>query len=133
MFMSDYQFLPPIPDQYIAPLLNDSQKKIWRGTQKVQYFWGGFGLMGGIMVDDPLEDDELRLARMEAARNDPQPGPNQPGMMFGAAMMKMAVPVPPPPVEMKVQMKAYTKKAQPAAKVQTKATTEVKKGALPRP
>ena len=80
MFMHDYQFLPPIPDQYVAPFLNDPQKAIWRSTQKFNGFWGGFGMMGGIMVDDPLEDDELRVAREEAAKNDPKPEPNQPGM-----------------------------------------------------
>ena len=79
MFMYDYQFLPPIPDQHVAPFLNDSQKKVWRGTQKVQTFWGGFGMVGGVMANDPLEDDELRVARQEAARNEPNPAPNQPG------------------------------------------------------
>ena len=79
MFMYDYQFLPPIPDQHVAPFLNDSQKKVWRGTQKVQTFWGGFGMVGGVMAEDPLEDDELRVARQEAAKNEPNPAPNQPG------------------------------------------------------
>jgi hypothetical protein len=133
MFMYDYQFLPPIPDQYVAPFLNDAQKKIWRGIQKVQSYFGGFGMMGGIMVDDPLEDDELRLARQEAARNDPKPGPNQGGMMgmmMGGAMMKMAAPA--PAVEVKVQAKTFTKMAQPPAKVQRKAMTEVKEGAVPK-
>jgi hypothetical protein len=133
MFMYDNQFLPPIPDQYVAPFLNDAQKKIWRGTQKAQVFYGGFGMMGGIMVDDPLEDEELRLARQEAARNDPQPVPNQPGMMgvmMKGAMMKVAAPA--QAVQLKVEAKVFTKQAQPAAKVQAKTTTEVKGGAVPK-
>ncbi len=43
MFMYDYQYLPPIADNLVAPFLNEAQKKIWRGTQKVQMFFGGFG------------------------------------------------------------------------------------------
>jgi hypothetical protein len=132
MFMYDYQFLPPIPDQYVAPFLNDAQKRIWRGTQKVQSFWGGFGMMGGIMVDDPLEDDELRLARLEAARKDPPAAPNQPGMMRQGVMMKMALPVQAPAVEVKVQAKTFMKKAMPA-KAEAKTTTEAKQVAKPKP
>ena len=39
MFMYDYQYLPPIADQHVAPFLNDTQQKVWRSTQKVQTFW----------------------------------------------------------------------------------------------
>ena len=92
MFMHDYQFVPPVPDQYVAPFLNDAQKTIWRGTQKFNGFFGGFGMMGGIMVNDPLEDDELRVAREEAAKNDPKPEPNQPGMMMRGAVQIQAAP-----------------------------------------
>src|SRR5262245_5192643 len=42
LFTADHAFLPPIPDQHVAPFLNESQKKIWRGTQKVRGFFGGF-------------------------------------------------------------------------------------------
>ena len=61
LYMSNNLF-PPISDQYVAPFLNESQKKIWRGTQKFQGAFGGFGMMGGMMMDDPLEDEELREA-----------------------------------------------------------------------
>lgn len=71
MFMYNYQYLPMIPDQYVTPILNDAQKKVWRSIQKIQSFWGGFGIMGGVMNDDPFEDEELREARLEAARNQP--------------------------------------------------------------
>ena len=115
MFMYDYQFFPPIPDQYVAPFLNDPQKKVWRSTQKVQTFWGGFGMMGGVMVDDPLEDDELKVARQEAAKQDPEPAPNLPGVMMKGAIMKVQV------------REVMTKKARPAAKVQAKPTRAVPK------
>ena len=92
MFMYDYQFLPPIPDQFVAPFLNDPQKTIWRSIQKVYGFFGSTGIMGGIMVDDPLEDEELRAARLEASRDDPRPDPNQPVMLRGAVMMPAAPP-----------------------------------------
>jgi hypothetical protein len=125
MFMYDYQFLPPIPDQHVAPFLNDPQKKIWRGTQKVGAFWGGFGMMNGIMADDPLEDDELRQARKEAERNDPNPAPNPPGRMMGGAVLKGAVIE--ERVEFKVQTKPMMKRAQPAAKAPAKPAAEFKK------
>jgi hypothetical protein len=136
MFMYDYQFLPPIPDQHVAPFLNDSQKKVWRGTQKVQTFFGGFGMVGGAMADDPLEDDELRVARQEAAKNEPNPGPNQPVMMQGEVMIMPAAPVmvdaPAPAPALKVIRKKAVpppEKAQrkPATKAMTKTTAEPKK------
>ena len=70
MFLYDNNYFPPISDQYVAPFLNESQKKIWRGTQRFQRFFGGFGMMGGVMDNDPLEDEELREARLAAAKKD---------------------------------------------------------------
>ena len=64
MYLYDNNFFPPITDQYVSPFFNESQKKIWKSTQKVQTFWGGMGIMGGIMAEDPLEDLELREARL---------------------------------------------------------------------
>ena len=118
--MYDYQFFPPIPDQYVAPFLNDPQKKVWRSTQKVQTFWGGFGMMGGVMVDDPLEDDELKVARQEAAKKDPEPAPNLPGVMMKAAVRKVQV------------RDVMMKNARPAAKVQAKTVTAPAKKAVPK-
>jgi hypothetical protein len=122
MFMYDYQFLPPIPDQYVAPFLNDPQKKIWRSTQKVGAFWGGFGMINGVMVDDALEDDELRLARKEADEKDPNPAPNQPGMM-GLELIRQGKAA----QVIEVQAKPAMRKAQPAAKVPAKPAAEAKK------
>jgi hypothetical protein len=44
--------------------------------------------MGGIMVDDPLEDEELREARLAAARKDANEPQNAPVMM---EMMKAQI------------------------------------------
>jgi hypothetical protein len=131
MFMYDNQYLPPIPDQHVAPFLNDAQKTIWRGIQKVQVSWGGFGMMGGIMVDDPLEDEELRLARQEASKNDPKPGPNRPEIMMQREVMINVRP-PAPPAEANVQTKTFTKKGQTTAKDQKKTTEPVKEEAVPK-
>jgi hypothetical protein len=73
MFLYDNNYFPPISDQYVSPFLNDSQKKIWRSTQKFQGFFGGFGMVGGIMENDPLEDEELREARLAASKKDVNP------------------------------------------------------------
>ncbi len=136
MFMYDYQFLPPIPDQHVAPFLNDSQKKVWRGTQKIQTFWGGFGMVGGVMAEDPLEDEELRVARQEAAKDEPNPGPNQRVMMKGEVIMLPAAPAvvdaPAPAPTLKIIRKKAApppQKAQPkpATKAMTKTTVESKK------
>jgi hypothetical protein len=88
MFLYDNNYFPPISDQYVVPFLNESQKKIWGSAQRFQGFFGGFGMMGGIMVDDPLEDEELREARLAAARKDANEPQNAPVMM---EMMKAQI------------------------------------------
>ena len=81
MYLYDNNFFPPISDQYVSPFLNESQKKIWKSAQKVQAFWGGMGLVGGIMAEDPLEDEELRDARLAALKKHGNAaGPAQPKM-----------------------------------------------------
>jgi hypothetical protein len=134
MLMYENQYLPPIPDQYVAPFLNDAQKTIWRGTQKVFGFWGGFGIMGGIMVDDPLEDEELRVARQEAAKDDPKPGPNQPGIRVVRDVMINVQPAPPVarPQEEKVQRKTLTKKGPTAVKEQNPRADQAKEKVVPK-
>jgi len=63
MFIVFNQFVPFIPDQYVTPYLNLTQKKVWDGTQKQQLnFWGVFGFVGNMIDDLPL-DDELEEAR----------------------------------------------------------------------
>ena len=93
MYLYDNNFFPPITDQYVSPFLNESQKRIWKSTQKVQSFWGGMGIMGGVMADDPLEDEELREARLAAMKKQ--------GNAAGAAQPKMKM--------LKDQMKVFEK------------------------
>jgi len=64
-FLFNAQMVPQIPDQFIVPILNDTQKSIWRGLNK---FAGAnfrvFGFMGNNMANgDTPEDDPLREAR----------------------------------------------------------------------
>ncbi len=77
MFMNDNNYLPPISDRLVAPFLNESQVKIWKTIPKYQGFFGGFGIMGGIMMNnDPLEDEDLREARLAADAKDTQNAPD---------------------------------------------------------
>jgi hypothetical protein len=69
-FVYDYAFMPNIPDKVVAPLLNETQKKIWRGVPKNNGFFNQF-VMEQFGNDDPLEDPDLREARLaEAAEGD---------------------------------------------------------------
>ena len=88
MYLYDNNFFPQISDQYVVPFLNESQKKVWKGAQRFQTFWGGFGIMGGVIDNDPLEDEELREARLAAAKKDANEPRNAPAMM---EMMKAQI------------------------------------------
>jgi hypothetical protein len=91
MFMNDNNYSPPIPDHVVAPFLNEPQVKIWRSIPKYQGFFGGFGIMGGIMMNnDPLEDEELREARLAAEAKEPEQAPMM-NMVPMKAQMKMRV------------------------------------------
>ncbi|MHB1555841.1 MAG: hypothetical protein ACYC61_00035 [Isosphaeraceae bacterium] len=122
MFMYDYQYVPPIPDHLVTPVLNEAQRRIWRTTQKVQMFFGGFGLMGGVMVDDPLEDPELKEARIEAEKNNPVPAPGAGAgapvrilRRAGAAVQKAQAP------REAVQLKVIRKQAAPTTEKKAQA------------
>jgi hypothetical protein len=69
----DYAFIPNIPSDVVVPLLNDTQKKIWKGIPKNNAFFGQFGMGQVANADDPLEDPDLREARLaitaEGAKN----------------------------------------------------------------
>jgi hypothetical protein len=42
MWQYDGRYFPQIPDQHVTPHLNDEQKTVWRGLQKVNVnSWGG--------------------------------------------------------------------------------------------
>jgi hypothetical protein len=66
-FLYDNNLLPSIPDQYIVPYLSETQRRIWRSTQKVQGFFGRV-MFGGVMENDPVEDEELKEARLAATK-----------------------------------------------------------------
>jgi hypothetical protein len=51
--LSGNQFYPSELGRYVTPLLNDNQKKVWQGVQKVQGgFWGFGNILGGGMIND---------------------------------------------------------------------------------
>jgi hypothetical protein len=69
-FLYDNNLLPSIPDQYVVPYLSETQKRIWRSTQKIQGFFGRVVMFGGgmVMENDPVEDEELKEARLAATK-----------------------------------------------------------------
>jgi hypothetical protein len=89
MFMNIDQFFPNIPDKYVLPILNDTQKKVWRGIPKNQAtFWGGFGMFGGMMLEDMAGGDE---GPDEAGKAEP----NQPKIQLRRAPARVVEPVRP--------------------------------------
>lgn len=78
------QFLPSLPPKLIEPILNATQKKIWRGSQanqqnkvmRIQMNMGGalWGMMGGAVVDDidgdDGEDDDAEDGKLNEGRRD---------------------------------------------------------------
>jgi len=79
------QFYPTTLDQYVTPLLNDNQKKVWQGVQKVQGFWGFGNMMGGMINDgDPL----LRELGLEE-KAEPNPAEGVKELRLNGGMMKV--------------------------------------------
>ena len=68
-------YLPPIPDQYVAPSLSETQRRIWRSTPKVQGFFGQMAMAGGMIQEDPAEDEELKEARLAASKDEMKEDP----------------------------------------------------------
>jgi|GEM_PF-959262 len=56
LFMHGAQFVPRIPDSIVLPLLDETQKTVWRGLpkQNQQVFWGNlaFGQRFGVVEED---------------------------------------------------------------------------------
>ena len=67
------EYMPMIPDSLISPFLNDDQKKVWVGFQKVSLNAGGIAgintVVGMNMFDAPLDDEFPD----EVAKEDPKP------------------------------------------------------------
>jgi hypothetical protein len=50
------QFFPQEVDRLVTPILDETQKKVWQGAQKVSAFWG-FGVVWGMQnAQDPLQE-----------------------------------------------------------------------------
>jgi len=49
------QFFPQDVDRLVTPVLDETQKKVWQGAQKVSGFWGFGGLWGFQNAEDPLQ------------------------------------------------------------------------------
>jgi hypothetical protein len=59
MLLHNNQYLPKIPDRFVTPVLNETQKRVWRTSQKHNHMhWGGFGwnMQVGALDDFPLDE-----------------------------------------------------------------------------
>jgi hypothetical protein len=65
-FLYDNNMLPLIPDTYVVPYLSETQKRIWKTIPKAQGFFGRVVMFAGGMQNDPVEDEELKEARLAA-------------------------------------------------------------------
>jgi hypothetical protein len=61
------QFYPMTIDQYVSPLLNEHQVKVWQSAQRVGGFWGFGAVWGGFMNDDDALEEELGEAKKKPA------------------------------------------------------------------
>jgi hypothetical protein len=57
------QFYPVGIDAYVTPILDDTQKRVWLGTQKVGAQWGFGGAMGNFMNDNDRLEEELGVEK----------------------------------------------------------------------
>jgi hypothetical protein len=111
MFQYLNQFFPMIPDQYVVPHLNKSQRAVWQSTQKQNLnFWGVFGWVGGMVDDGPLDDDALTQAAKEMVERDQKAAAGA-GQAGGAAQ----------PVMMDLMKVAPVQRRAPRAKAAVKA------------
>ncbi len=53
------QFYPMGIDPFVTPYLDDTQKRVWQGTQKVGAPWGFGGVIGNFMNDNDALEEEL--------------------------------------------------------------------------
>jgi len=49
------KFFPQEVDRLVTPVLDETQKKVWQGAQKVSGFWGFGGIWGFQNGEDPLQ------------------------------------------------------------------------------
>jgi hypothetical protein len=68
------QFYPMGVDAWVTPLLDDSQKKVWQGAQKVGMVWGFGGVWSALMNDnDALEEELGEVKKAEPPQAVPAP------------------------------------------------------------
>lgn len=60
MLMYGEQYFPQLPNNKVLPVLNKSQKDVWRGITKQGNIFFGFNIfmVNGIQIDDEVWDDE---------------------------------------------------------------------------
>jgi len=64
------QFYPVGIDPFVMPFLDDTQKRVWQGTQKVGGIWGFGGVLGNFMNDNDALEEELGGAQKIEAAHD---------------------------------------------------------------
>jgi hypothetical protein len=57
------QFYPAGTDAYVVPILNNAQRRIWQGTQKVGANWGFGSVMGNFVNDNDALEEELGVEK----------------------------------------------------------------------
>lgn len=78
LLISNNRQMSQIPDAYVTPFLYETQKAAWQAIPTRTVYASDFDIQG-VMMNDPLEDEELRAARLEAEKDDPKPAPNANG------------------------------------------------------
>jgi len=68
------QFFPQEVGRLVTPVLDETQKKVWQGAQKVSGFWGFGGIWGFQNGEDPLQQ-LLAEGQEKPAGNAPIPPP----------------------------------------------------------
>jgi len=63
------QFYPMDIDPLVAPVLTDTQKKVWQGFQRVRVGWGFGGMFGGFTNDQDALEEELGEVRKAEPAN----------------------------------------------------------------
>jgi hypothetical protein len=101
------QFYPTGIDAYVIPILDDTQQRVWQGTQKVGAQGGFGGVMGNFMNDnDALEEELGEVKKIE---------PVQEGRVFLPAVAGQVPPigVPVPRQERMIEFKKAVVKDAP--------------------
>ncbi len=71
MLMYGDQYFPTLSDNKVLPILNKSQKDVWRGMTKQSNIYFGFNIfmVNGVQIDDEVWDDEQPDAKDDDADN----------------------------------------------------------------